>query len=48
MCPTQELTVRALAETRAIDVLEEQFAAELDFGGIQTTQVRLLCFRKSY
>jgi hypothetical protein len=30
---------RLLAETRALDVLEAELAADLDFGGLSTSQV---------
>lgn len=33
------LSARAVEETRAVDALEAEFAADLDFGGIQTAQV---------
>lgn len=36
---THAETERLLAETKAIDVLEAELAAELDFGGISTSQV---------
>ncbi|KAI7845433.1 hypothetical protein COHA_000985 [Chlorella ohadii] len=36
--PSQGAAERALQETAAVDVLESQFAADLDFGGIQTAQ----------
>jgi len=32
-------TEKLLAETKAMDVLEAELAAELDFGGISTSQV---------
>lgn len=36
--PLQAASERALQETAAADALESQFAADLDFGGIQTAQ----------
>ncbi|CAL5224634.1 g7352 [Coccomyxa viridis] len=36
--PTHAETERLLAETRAMDVLEAELAADLDFGGISTSQ----------
>ena len=38
---TQEEVERRQADTLAADVLEARFAANLDFGGIQTDQVQL-------
>ncbi len=38
--PTHAETERLLAETRAMDVLEAELAADLDFGGISTSQVQ--------
>lgn len=35
---SQVLSERALEETRAVDALEAEFAADLDFGGVQTAQ----------
>ena len=36
--PSAALSQRALEETRAVDALEAEFAADLDFGGIHTAQ----------
>lgn len=36
--PSAALSQRAVEETRAVDALEAEFAADLDFGGIQTAQ----------
>lgn len=36
---TQLESERLLAETRAVDVLEAEYAADLDFGGISTSKV---------
>lgn len=41
--PSQPAAERALQETAAVDALEAQFAADLDFGGIQTAQVGAGC-----
>ena len=41
--PTHAETERLLAETRAMDVLEAELAADLDFGGISTSQVQDCC-----
>ena len=44
--PTHPETERLLAETRAMDVLEAELAADLDFGGISTSQVQGLLLVK--
>ena len=42
--PTALLSQRALGDTAAVDALEAEFAADLDFGGVQTAQV---CWRRT-
>ena len=39
MPETQAESEQLLGETRAVNVLEAEYAAELDFGGISTAQV---------
>ncbi|KAL4459148.1 hypothetical protein ABPG75_014013 [Micractinium tetrahymenae] len=46
--PSAALSERALEETAAVDSLEAEFAADLDFGGIQTAQCAQALARASH
>ncbi len=44
---THAESVQLLAETRAVNVLEAEYAADLDFGGISTSVVRFHSLHKA-